>query len=189
MDIFNLDPYKQNSEFDSLSMEDQYNSIMISFKDKTRGIPLPFESIWARIVIERFGRDLLPLINNTLATEELDTEFREPVNKANTLVGQLFSRLMDYQLLTEQEIALYTVIINEKIDRYILKYRVIDTAVFQGFFVLQSLGNETPWWGNMDNISKIRDSYEQKLGITGIVIGTNRTDNVVESPLAEYITD
>lgn len=135
MDIFNLDPRGQNPDFDELSIEDQYKSVFLSFKDKTKGIPRPYESIWASKIVSRFGREIIPLINRTLETEELDFEYREPVSRGISLFGYFFSPLIEKELLTEHEIELYGIIINEKIERYILKYRIIDSSVCNGFFI------------------------------------------------------
>ena len=189
IDIFNLDPWKSSSEFENLSMEDQYNSVILSFKEKTKGRPLPYESKWAYTLVKRFGRELLPLINNTLKTEELDHIDRNPVNRSLINIGYFFHHLQEQKLLTDQELELYGIIVSEKIDRYIMKYRVIDSSVSSGHFILECLKFPMPIWGNIENVAKIRDSYETKLGITGIRIGKDIFDDVVESPLAEYITD
>ena len=188
IDVFNLDPWKSYSEFENLSKEDQYNSVILSFKEKTKGRPLPYESEWAYTLVKRFGRELLPLINNTLKTEELDHIDRNPVNRSLINIGYFFHHLQEQKLLTDQELELYGIIISEKIYKYIMKYRVLDSAVDGGLWILSSI-DYSIISGDIKENENIKDFYENKLGITGIVEAKDMHWDVVESPLAEYITD
>lgn len=81
IDIYDIRPRGEHEEFDAMSMEDQYYSIMNTFKSRTRGLPAPYELIWAGIMVDKYGRDLLPLITKSIKENNLNHELRPPINE------------------------------------------------------------------------------------------------------------
>lgn len=186
INLFNYNPQEECADFESLSMEDQYESVLLSFETQAKGIPILYETKWAGRIVQKYGRDILPLVNRTITEEELFHQYRETVNRKLCISFQFIYALVEKHLITDYELSLYEIIINEKIDKYILKYRAIDRNVYTGFNLLSCLNCNSISWNNIDYVQRY---YEQKLGITGIAIGKDIFEDVVESPLAEYVTD
>ncbi len=181
MQLFgNLNGYEQ---FMTLSAEDQYNSIINSFKgiEDTRKV-----GRWVARMINQYGREILPYMNKTLMNADLDHEVREPIDITLGIHFYIFSNLVDDNLLTEEERQLYIIMIYGKIKEYILKYRVIDGTVNRAYRILFQLDDTII----LPDSESLKQMYEKELGITGIVVGNiDSVFDVTASPLAEYITD
>lgn len=181
MDLHNN---KSNLEqFKTLSAEEQYNSVMNSFRDYM-GIDKII--IWVYQMAEQYGREILPYMNKTLMNADLS---KPDIDNTLEIHSYIFDALMSDDLLTEYERQLYIIVIKGKIKEYILKYRVIDGTVRMGYAILSDLNYEIPEEEYL--YTEIQKAYwEKELGITGIVAGNMDTVfDVTPSPLAEYITD
>lgn len=169
-----------SQQFKTLTAEEQYNSIINSFKGiaDTQQV-----GKWVIRMVEQYGREILPYMNKTLMDADLDHVDREPYDITLKLHYYIFNELVDNNLLTEEEKELYCIIIRGKINEYILKYRVKDGGVLRGYQLLDILGYEY-----QENEGSL-EYYEQLLGITGLITADDIQWKALESPLAEYITD
>ncbi|MBO7485254.1 MAG: hypothetical protein J6T84_04270 [Spirochaetaceae bacterium] len=178
--------YKNYDLFGRLSPEDQYTSIINSFKGIRDSRQV---NKWVIRMVEKSGREILPYVNKTLLIADFDHENREPIDTTLSLHYYIFNELIEKNLLTEEERLLYIIIIKGKIKEYILKYRVIDGTVRFAYRVLNKLNYS---WSKEEYIDSeiLKQYYEKELGITGIVAGSvESVFKITESPLAEYITD
>ena len=178
--------YKNYDLFGRLSPEDQYTSIINSFKGIRDSRQV---NKWVIRMVEKSGREILPYVNKTLLIADFDHENREPIDTTLSLHYYIFNELIEKNLLTEEERLLYIIIIKGKIKEYILKYRVIDGTVRFAYRVLNKLKYS---WDKEEYIDSeiLKQYYEKELGITGIVAGSvESVFKITESPLAEYITD
>lgn len=170
-------------QFDTLSAEEQYNSIINSFKGYTDTRQVGH---WVELMIDEYGREILPYMNKTLMNADFGHEVREPVDITLGIHFYIFSTLINNNILTEEERQLYIIIINGKIKEYILKYRVIDGTVYGAYRVLSQLNPDL----DFSDSETLKNMYEEELGITGIIAGNmDSVFDVTPSPLADYITD
>ena len=186
------DNYKDYELFEQLSPEDQYNSIINSFKGIIDSRQV---NKWVIRMVKKSGREILPYVNKTLLLADFDHENRKPIDGTLSLHCYIFHEMIEKNLLTEEERKLYFIVVDGKLKEYILKYRVIDGTVKLAYRLLDVL--YYTWSKDMsinseilENSEILKQYYEKELGITGIVAGSvESVFKITESPLAEYITD
>ncbi len=185
--------FKDFDLFEQLSPEDQYNSIINSFKGIRDSRQV---NKWVIRMVKKSGRKILPYINKTLLITDFDHTNREPIDiTLSSLFNYIFHEMIEKKLLTEEERKLYFIVVDGKLKEYILKYRVIDGTVKSAYRLLDVL--YYTWSKDMsinseilENSEILKQYYEKELGITGIIAGNIDTVfDITESPLAEYITD
>ena len=155
------------SEFYMLTVEEQYNSYINSFK-KIKD-PMTQPSKWAYRMVDRYGREVLPYFNKTLQTLTLDHVYRKPYDSTMRCVYWFLRAALESQIFTENEKEMYAQILINKVDVYLLKYRIIDRTVYYVYMsiydiydrILERVG--TIKW---DGWEKFKEEKEAKLGIS-----------------------
>lgn len=156
---------KGAEEFASLALEEQYTSYINSFKDIRDVREQPMK--WAKRMVKQYGRDVIPLMNETISSSSFDHLLNEPYDSTWTCLCYLFIAFIERQLLTENEIQLYIQIIQAKMDNYVLKFRKVDKTLYCGIALLYSFGVEI-----VSFPEELQLYYEQRLNIKDIEIGT-----------------
>lgn len=148
-------------EFATLTVEEQYNSYINSFK-KIKD-PREQPMTWAYRMVDRYGREVLPYFNRTLETLTLDHVYKKPYDSTMRCISYLAHSFMNSSILTENEKKLYAQIIESKIQLYLLKYRVFDRTVIVAAATMIHFDEsyDIPWRDDF----KIIAEYEKKLGI------------------------
>ncbi len=114
--------YTGEKEFSELELEEQYNSYMNSFryiKDE-RGQSVK----WARRMVKQYGREVLPLIDVDLEVCNFDHEYRKPYDSGMGLIAYILSALNRLELLTQKDKDYYQSIFLNKLEDYVLKFRI-----------------------------------------------------------------
>ena len=153
-------------EFATLTLEEQYTSYINSFKDIRDVREQPMK--WAKRMVSKYGRDVIPLMNETISNLTFDHVYRKPYDSTETCVWYLIIALEDNKLFSDIEKELYTLIFEAKIDNYVLKYKIIDgtvKAAYSFFAVLNGLDTRK------ETAETWRDYYQERLGIDDIVAG------------------
>ena len=114
-------------EFATLTVEEQYNSYINSFKKIRDPREQPMK--WAYRMVEQYGREVLPYFNRTLETLTLDHVYKKPYDSTMRCISYLVHSFMNTCILTENEKKLYAQIIESTIQLYLLKYGIFDRTV------------------------------------------------------------
>ena len=149
------------SEFYMLTVEEQYNSYINSFKKIKDPREQPMK--WANRMVKQYGREVLPYFNRTLETLTLDHVYKKPYDSTMCCISYLAHSFMNTCILTENEKKLYAQIIESKIQLYLLKYGIFDRTVIVAAATMIELDEsyDIPWRDKL----KIKAEYEKKLGI------------------------
>ncbi len=151
-------------EFATLTVEEQYISYVNTYKNKRDTFGQARK--WAKRMVEQYGRDVIPLMNETISLMTFDYAYKEPYESTAECIWYVVCSLLNYNLLTDIEKELYAQIFQAKIDNYILKYKKIDKNIIiehSYLVVLKGIDirNKTAeYW---------RDYYQERLGIDDIV--------------------
>ena len=162
-------PQLDGTEFEKLSLEDQYVSYMSSFRyvGELRGQELTY----ARLMVKKYGRDVLPLLDKDLLENNCFNFYRKPYDNCISLISYILSYLKKSQLLKEEETILYTRIYEKKLEDYVRTFKIIDGTVYS---VIQCIiyirQDDAPAYLCADE-NTLKNYYEKKLGITGVVAG------------------
>ena len=65
--------YTGAEEFSALTLEEQYTSYINSFADKEFVLEQPIK--WAYRMIEKYGREIIPYLNNSIISFSFDIKF------------------------------------------------------------------------------------------------------------------
>lgn len=171
-----------SKQFATLQVEDQYNSVINSFNGLNYGQQA---SKWIIRMLDQYERDVLPCINKTLIDFKLDNLRKVYRDCTIDILQDIFYYLINFNFLYEEEKQLYITILYGKINEYILKYRVIDYPVAKAVSILSLLGYSFP---ENDGFS-LKAFYEEKLSVKDLQIADMDDYVILDSPLAEYITD
>ena len=79
---------KGAEEFASLALEEQYTSYINSFKDIRDVREQPMK--WAKRMVKQYGRDVIPLMNETISSSSFDHLLNEPYDSTWTCLCYLF---------------------------------------------------------------------------------------------------
>ena len=153
-------------KFAALSVEEQYSSYINSFKDIQDVREQP--TTWARRMVKQYGRNVIPLMNETIRNLTFDHIFRKPYDSTSFCIWYLSAVLVDYNILTDIEKELYAQIFQTKIENYILKYKIIDgtvKAMHSFLYILKKVDTSN------EPAESWRDYYQERLGIDDIVAG------------------
>ena len=149
------------SEFYMLTVEEQYNSYINSFKKIKDPREQPMK--WANRMVKQYGREVLPYFNRTLETLTLDHVYRKPYDSTIRCIQWLLNAFINNDILSENEKKLYTQILKDKIDLYIMKYKIIDGTVTVGYGNIRILDETYPFpWNAME---ELKAEFESFLGI------------------------
>jgi len=165
MQLYNNDTGAK--EFSELELEEQYNSYMNSFryiKDE-RGQSVK----WARRMVKQYGREVLPLIDVDLEVCNFYHEYRKPYDRPLELIAYILAEMDALKLLTQKDKDYYQSIFLNKLEDYVLKFRIIDGTVrvaIKSTEFFSVLPEDFPYGSE-----PLKEYYEQKLGISGIVAG------------------
>ncbi len=151
-------------EFATLTLEEQYLSYINSFKDIRDVREQPMK--WAKRMVKQYGRDVIPLMNETISSSSFDHLLNEPYDSTWTCLYYLFIRFIERQLFTEIERQLYIQLIQTKMDNYVLKFRKVDNTLYCGVALLYSFGVEIA-----SSPEELQSYYEKRLNIQDIIIG------------------
>lgn len=165
MQLYNNDTGEK--EFSELELEEQYLSYMNSFRyvKDPRSQPL----YWARSMVKQYGREVLPLIDVDLEVCNFDHEYRKPYDSGMGLIAYILSALNRLELLTQKDKDYYQSIFLNKLEDYVLKFRIIDGTVrvaIKSTEFFSVLPEDFPYGSE-----PLKEYFEQKLGISGIVAG------------------
>lgn len=153
-------------KFAALSVEEQYSSYINSFKDIIDGRGQ--QTTWARLMVSKYGRDVLPLMNETIRDLTFDYVYKKPYDSTSECIYYLIAVIIDKKILTDIEKELYAQIFQAKIENYILKYKIIDGTVrLTHSFLVLLRGIDT----RKETSESWRDYYQERLGIEDIVAG------------------
>lgn len=159
-----MDLYKNfdgAEEFAKLTVEEQYTSYINSFK-KVKD-PMTQPNQWALIMVEQYGREVLPYFNTTLETLKLDNVYKMPYDSTFTCLYWLILKLLNNNILTQNEKELYAQILVDKVDMYIFKNKIVDRTVFYVYVCIDNLvpldDNDWNGWETFKN------EKEEQLGI------------------------
>ena len=149
------------SEFYMLTVEEQYNSYINSFKKIKDPREQPMK--WAYRMVEQYEREVLPYFNRTLETLTLDHVYKKPYDSTLRCIFYFSIAATEKEILTENEKKLYAQIIESKIQLYLLKYGIFDRTVIVAAATMIELDEsyDIPWRDDF----KIKAEYEKKLGI------------------------
>ena len=149
------------SEFYMLTVEEQYNSYINSFKKIKDPREQPMK--WANRMVKQYGREVLPYFNRTLETLTLDHVYKKPYDSTLRCIFYFSIAATEKEILTENEKKLYAQIIESKIQLYLLKYRIFNRTVIVAAATMIELDEsyDIPWRDDF----KIKAEYEKKLGI------------------------
>ncbi len=79
-------------EFATLTLEEQYLSYINSFKDIRDVREQPMK--WAKRMVKQYGRDVIPLMNETISSSSFDHLLKEPYDSTWTCLYYLFIRFI-----------------------------------------------------------------------------------------------
>jgi len=149
------------SEFYMLTVEEQYNSYINSFK-KIKD-PMTQPSKWAHRMVKQYGREVLPYFNKTLETLSLDYVYKKPYDSTLSCIYWLILKLLNNSILTENEKELYAQILIDKADMYIYKNKIVDRTIYFAYVCVDNLVpfDDTDWIG----WEEFKEEKEQQLGI------------------------
>ena len=156
--------YDGDEEFSTLTLKEQYTSYINSFIDK--GLILEQPMRWARLMVKRYGRDILPYLNKSIT----DFEY-ENYNTDNLIVciDYVIYELKQYDLLTQSELQLYQMIFASKLETYVAKYKIINKIIIRNFGYLTYdtfITGENTIYPPRITPESLKEYYEAKLGIT-----------------------
>lgn len=153
--------FRGAEEFATLTVEEQYNSYINSFKKIKDPREQPMK--WAYRMVKQYGRDVLPYFNKTLETFTLDHVYKKPYDSTFVCIFYFSIAATEKEILTENEKKLYAQIIESKIQLYLLKYRVFDRTIYEASACMINFDEsyDIPWRDKL----KIIAEYEKKLGI------------------------
>ena len=153
-------------KFAALSVEEQYSNYINSFKDIQDVREQP--TTWARRMVRQYGRDVIPLMNETIRDLTFDHVYIRPYDSTMHCINYLIYVLVSSNLLTDIEKELYAQIFQSKIENYVLKYKIIDGTVKATYsFLVLLKGIDT----RKETAETWRDYYQERLGIDDIVAG------------------
>ncbi len=166
MDLY-TDDFDAFDVFKNLSLEDQYTSYIETFRHvkDPRYRPVP----WARLLVEQNGRDILPFIEKDLESSNLNFVYRKPYDRILGLIAYILNDLDDVNLLTIEDKNKYCLIYEEKIEEYVEENKVIDGTIRFAMGCITVFGTVPDYL--FGNSKSIKEYYEKKLGITGIIAG------------------
>ncbi len=135
------------SEFYMLTVEEQYNSYINSFK-KIKD-PMTQPSKWAHRMVKQYGREVLPYFNKTLETLTLDHVYRKPYDSTMWCIHWFLRAALENQIFTENEKELYAQILIDKADMYIYKNKIVDRTIYFAYVCVDKLVpvDDTDWIG------------------------------------------
>ena len=156
--------YNGAEEFSTLTLEEQYTSYINSFAHRTFVLEQPMN--WALRMIDQYGREILPYLNNSIINFSFD------IRKKNCLfvcIDYVIYILKEYDLLTESELQLYQMIFASKLETYVAKHKIIDEIVIDNFGYLTYdtfIKDENTIFPPRITPESLKEYYETKLGIT-----------------------
>ena len=162
MDLFCND--NGAKEFSTLTLEEQYTSYINSFAHRTFVLEQPMN--WALRMIDQYGREILPYLNNSIINFSFD--IREK-NCLFVCIDYVIYVLKEYDLLTESELQLYQMIFASKLETYVAKHKIIDEIVIDNFGYLTYdtfITGENTIYPPRITPESLKEYYETKLGIT-----------------------
>lgn len=165
----NILPQISVEEFIELSLEDQYTSYLSSFSyvGELRGQELTY----SRLMVEKYGREVLSYIDRDLKIVTFYNIYRKPYDDRISLIAYLLSYLTENKFLTEEEIKEYIDIYEKKLDEYVKKFKIIDGTVYSAIRSIVFIGQrEGPEYFGGD-AEDLKNYFEKKLCITDIVAG------------------
>lgn len=165
----NILPQISVEEFIELSLEDQYTSYLSSFSyvGELRGQELTY----SRLMVEKYGREVLSYIDRDLKIVTFYNIYRKPYDDRIGLISDIISNLNKNNFLTEEEIKEYIDIYEKKLDEYVKKFKIIDGTVYSAIRAIVFIGQrEGPEYFGGD-AEDLKNYFEKKLGITDIVAG------------------
>ena len=166
----NILPEISVEEFEELSLEDQYTSYISSFASvgDTRNQQLTY----ARLMVEKYGREVLSYIDKDLKTVTFYNMYKKPYDDRIGLIADILSNLNKGKLLTDEEVNEYIEIYEKKLEEYVKKFKIIDGTVYSAVRCIVFIGqSDAPIYLQGDE-EDLKNYYEQKLGITDIVVGS-----------------
>ena len=148
-------------EFATLTVEEQYNSYINSFKKIKDPQMQPYK--WACRMIDQYGRDVLPCFNKTLEIITFDNVYRKPYDSTMCCIHWFLSAALENQIFTENEKELYAQILIDKADMYIYKNKIVDRTIYFAYVCVDNLVpfDDTDWIG----WEEFKEEKEQQLGI------------------------
>ena len=156
--------YTGAEEFSALTLEEQYTSYINSFADKEFVLEQPIK--WAYRMIEKYGREIIPYLNNSIISFSFD--IREK-NCLFVCIDYVIYALREFNLLTESELQLYQMIFASKLETYVAKHKIIDEIVIDNFGYLTYdtfIKDENTIFPPRITPESLKEYYEAKLGIT-----------------------
>lgn len=156
--------YNGAEEFSTLTLEEQYTSYINSFAHRNFVLEQPAN--WAYRMIDQYGREILPYLNNSIINFSFD------IRKKNFLflcIDYVIYVLKEYDLLTESELQLYQMIFASKLETYVAKHKIIDEIVIDNFGYLTYdtfIKDENTIFPPSITPESLKEYYETKLGIT-----------------------
>ena len=162
MDLFCND--NGAKEFSTLTLEEQYTSYINSFAHRNFVLEQPAN--WAYRMIDQYGREILPYLNNSIINFSFD--IREK-NCLFVCIDYVIYILKEYDLLTESELQLYQMIFASKLETYVAKHKIIDEIVIDNFGYLTYdtfIKDENTIFPPSITPESLKEYYETKLGIT-----------------------
>ena len=156
--------YTGDAEFATLTLEEQYTSYINSFAHRNFVLEQPAN--WAYRMIDQYGREILPYLNNSIINFSFD------IRKKNCLfvcIDYVIYVLKEYDLLTESELQLYQMIFASKLETYVAKHKIIDEIVIDNFGYLTYdtfIKDENTIFPPRITPESLKEYYETKLGIT-----------------------
>ena len=159
-------PKLSGAEFKELSLEDQYTIYISSFSHvgDTRGQ----QTTYARLMVEKYGREVLPFVDKDLQTAFFDNHYAKPYDSTLSLISYIIDYLKESNLLSENEIELYCLIYQAKLDCYILKYKKIDGTVRVATKCINSINDNVKYPYTAEEYAIY---FEKRLGIEDITVG------------------
>ena len=156
--------YDGDEEFSTLTLEEQYTSYINSFAHRTFVLEQPMN--WALRMIDQYGREILPYLNNSIINFSFD------IRKKNFLflcIDYVIYELKQYELLTPSELQLYQMIFASKLETYVAKHKIIDEIVIDNFGYLTYdtfIKDENTIFPPSITPESLKEYYEAKLGIS-----------------------
>ncbi len=169
----NILPQISVEEFIELSLEDQYTSYLSSFSyvGELRGQELTY----SRLMVEKYGREVLSYIDRDLKIVTFYNIYRKPYDDRIGFISDIISNLNKNKFLTEEEIKEYIDIYEKKLDEYVKKFKIIDGTVYSAIRSIVFIGQrEGPEYFGGD-AEDLKNYFEKKLGITDIVAGNRNS--------------
>ena len=157
---------KGEEEFATLTVEEQYTSYVNTYKNKNDMFGQARK--WAKRMVGQYGRDVIPLMNETISVMTFDNAYKEPYESTSECIWYVVCYLVDYNLLTDIEKELYAQIFQAKIDNYILKYKTIDkTVILEHSYLVVLKGLDI----RKETAETWRNYYQERLDIDDIIVG------------------